>query len=91
MDRNAEFANSSEGVREPQFHTAQQIKPPGYQRTSTLDQLLPSDNGLGPQDYRRLAFLGQDHSPLGQSNDTFESSVWLRQQRPRALYDLSGS
>lgn len=79
----------SEFSRQPeQFHTLQQVVNPGYKKTSTLDQLFPSMNGRGEQDQQRL-LMGGMHSPMGESSDTFDRSLWLRNEQPKSIYDLT--
>lgn len=84
-DRSQDFYNGSESARAslPAFST--------YKRTSTLDNLFPTGNGMADQDRERL-LMGVPHSPIGQSTNTFNQSIWLRnqpqdQETAAALYD----
>lgn len=78
-----EFQDAATKVRSPQFRTLQNAVGT-YGRRSILDNLLPSRNGLGSQDYER-AKLGVPRSASGQSDSTFDKGLWLRAARPPDL------
>jgi hypothetical protein len=50
---------------------------------------MPSGNGVSALDRQRL-LLGVNKSAIGQSDGTFESSLWLRNERPPSLYKTFG-
>lgn len=84
-DRSQSFYDGSESARAslPTFQT--------YRRTSTLDNLFPTGNGMADQDRERV-LMGIPRSPIGQSTNTFNQSIWLRNQgqddqTAAALYD----
>lgn len=77
--RTEQMVSASESAREPQFHTIQQGQG-GYRRTSVLDTLQPSGNGMSGQDRQRLLY-GVKRSALGLSNESFDKSLWLRNER----------
>ena len=81
--RSKDFFEASESVRQPSFRPVQ-LDP--YRRTSTLDNLFPTGNGMGEQDKQR-SLMGIQHSAIGQSTDTFDKSLWLRSERPPSLYN----
>jgi hypothetical protein len=84
-DRSQSFYNGSEAVRNPAFRPVQ-MQP--FQRTSTLDSLMPTGNGMGDQDKQRQ-MMGIGTSAIGQSQDTFDKSLWLRnpaQQQQATIY-----
>lgn len=81
--RSTEFSNAATRVRSPQFRTLQNSVG-NYRRTSILDNLMPSRNALGSQDYER-AKLGVPRSSSGQSESTFDKGLWLRSERPPDL------
>jgi hypothetical protein len=90
--RSAEFNDSATKVRTPNFRTLQNTVGGGartYQRTSILDNLLPSRVGLGTNDFER-AKLGVPRSPMGQSESTFDKGLWLRAARPPDLTTTLG-
>lgn len=72
--RSQDFFAGSENVRHPQFQPVQMLP---YRRTSTLDNLFPTGNGMGTQDKQRQ-MMGVRTSAIGQSSDTFDKSLWLR-------------
>jgi hypothetical protein len=74
VDRSHDFYDGSESVRHPAFRPVQ-VEP--YRRTSTLDNLFPTGNGMAERDTQRV-MMGIPRSPIGQSDDTFERSIWLR-------------
>jgi hypothetical protein len=85
--RSQEFQEAATRVRQPQFRTLQNAVGGGlrtYRRTSLLDNLQPSRNALGSMDWER-AKLGVPKSPIGQSDSTFDKSLWLRAERPPDL------
>jgi hypothetical protein len=86
--RTAAMVDGAERVREPQFRTVQQA-PGRYVRTSVLDNLQPSGNGVSALDRQRL-LLGVNKSAIGQSDDTFDKGLWLRNERPPSLYKTFG-
>lgn len=81
--RSDEFNDSATKVRSPQFRTLQNTVGT-YRRTSILDNLQPSQNALGTQDWER-AKLGIQNSTVGQSDTTFDKGLWLRSERPPDL------
>lgn len=81
--RSMEFSSAATRVRSPQFRTLQNSVG-NYRRTSILDNLMPSRNALGSQDYER-AKLGVPRSSSGQSESTFDKGLWLRTERPPDL------
>lgn len=81
--RSEQFSDAATKVRSPQFRTLQN-RVGTYQRTSLLDNLMPSRIGLGDQDYER-ARLGVTRSSSGQSDSTFDRGLWLRAARPPDL------
>jgi len=81
--RSAQFNDSAVKVRSSQFRTLQNSVA-NYRRTSILDNLMPSRNALGTQDYER-AKLGVPRSSSGQSESTFDKGLWLRAERPPDL------
>lgn len=85
--RSQEFGEAADGAREePQFSTVQQQSPHGYVPSSTLAQLFPGVNGLGPNDYERR-MVGFGGTPLGTSEDTFKRNLWLNRREPTARLD----
>lgn len=86
--RTAEMVDGAERVREARFRTAQQVVG-NYRNTSVLDNLQPSGNGLSAMD-RQRALLGVRQSSLGSSSETYDKSLWLRNERPAALYKNFG-
>jgi hypothetical protein len=82
--RTAHFQSSAEAVRTPQFQSMQQVVGK-YRRSSLLDNLMPTKNGLGDQDFARSK-MGINKSTLGQSDSTFDKGLWLRMERPPDLY-----
>lgn len=84
-ERSQSFYDGSEAVRNPSFRPVQ-MQP--YRRTSTLDNLFPTGNGMGSQD-RQRQMMGIGSSAIGQSPDTFDKSLWLRnpvQQQQATIY-----
>jgi hypothetical protein len=81
--RTTEFTDSATRVRSPNFRTLQNTVGT-YGRRSLLDNLLPSQNGLGTNDWER-AKLNVPHSSVGQSESTFDKGLWLRAARPPDL------
>lgn len=88
--RTAEMVRGSESVREPQFRTMQQrpreggvAGAPSYRRTSVLDSLQPSGNGMSARDNERQMF-GMKSQGLGQ--DTADKSMWLANPSTASLY-----
>lgn len=79
-ERSQDFYDGSEASRHPSFRPVQ-VEP--YRRTSTLDNLFPTGNGMGEMDKQR-ALLGVPRSPIGQSESTYNTSLWLRNERPQA-------
>ena len=61
----------------------------GYRRTSVLDTLQPSGNGMSGVDRERL-LMNVSGSRLGQAESTFDRSLWLRSERPASLYKTEG-
>jgi hypothetical protein len=78
-----QFNDAAIKVRSPQFR-ALQNSVGNYRRTSILDNLLPSRNALGSNDWER-AKLGVPRSSSGQSDSTFDKGLWLRSERPPEL------
>lgn len=72
-DRSQDFYDGSEGSRQPSFRP---VRLAPYRRTSTLDNLLPSGNGMAEPDKQR-SIMGINRSTIGQSNDTFDKSLWI--------------
>lgn len=83
MDRSAEFSDGAERVRTPQFESVQQQHNRNYLATSVLDQVMPTQNGLGAQDLQRRIVGGQG-SASGQAQSTFDKRLWLRTPEPAA-------
>lgn len=83
--RSQNFYEGSESVRQPQFKTIQQV-PGTYRRTSTLDNLYPTGNGMDDQG-RQRQMMGISSSAIGQSSDSFEKSIWLRNPEQPTLYN----
>lgn len=79
-ERSQDFYDGSEASRSPSFRP---IQTEPYRRTSTLDNLFPTGNGMGEQDKQR-ALMGVRHAPIGQSDSTYQSSLWLRNEQPQA-------
>jgi hypothetical protein len=79
---NGDFSDGAVQVREPQFSSQ---SPVVYKRTSVLDNLKPTGNGLAPQDLQRQ-LVGYTKSTIGQSEGTFDQALWLRQQQTPAMY-----
>lgn len=86
IGRTADFTDGSERVREPQF---QPVQTEQYRRTSVLDNLLPTGNGLGARDKQRQ-IMGINHSAIGQSEGNFDKSLWLRNEVPESRYKNFG-
>lgn len=85
--RSQDFYEGSESARQPNFRSMQQGAGGGYRRTSTLDNLLPSGNGMAEPDKQR-ALYGVQHSAVGQSEATFDKSLWLTGgARTESLYN----
>jgi len=59
-----------------------------YRRTSTLDTLKPSGNGMADADRNRL-LMGINRSKVGQSDETFDKSLWLGNTKPVPRYENS--
>lgn len=85
MGRSAIMQQGAEAVREPQFHTMRLAEDSQYHKTSVLDNLQPSGNGRSALDRQRL-LMGVNQSAIGQADSTFESHLWLRNERPPSLY-----
>jgi len=75
----------AESVREPQFHTAQQVRP-GYRKISVLDTLQPTGNGMSSVDRQRQMF---GIRTLGQGEDTADKSMWLQNPSNPSLYNTN--
>jgi hypothetical protein len=75
-ERSQDFYDGSETSRHPAFRPVR-VEP--YRRTSTLDNLFPTGNGMGEQDKQR-ALMGIGRSAIGQSGETFDKSLWIRNQ-----------
>lgn len=86
--RNSEMVQGAVSVREPQFRT-QQRSGQNYSRTSVLDNLTPSGNGMSGMDKQRLT-MGIHRSAIGLSEDTFDKGLWLRGERSPSLYNTFG-
>lgn len=84
-DRSEDFYRGSEQVRFPTFKT-RQIQPISNRPKSVLDQLRPSGNGLGERDKQRQ-LMGVVGSGVGQSESTYDASLWMRYERPPNLYN----
>lgn len=83
--RNQEMVRGAESVREPQFHTAQRVRP-GYYKTSVYDQLRPSQNGLAEEDLQRQMFGVRSL----QNTETADKNIWLRNPTNPSLYNTFG-
>lgn len=84
--RTEQMVSASERVREPQFQTMQVgAGRGGYRRTSVLDTLQPTGNGMSGQDRQRLLY-GVKGSSLGLSTDSFDKSLWLPRTQGNPLY-----
>ena len=76
------FHAAAESVREG----PPTLTPEGnYRRTSVLDNLQPSGNGMSSPDRERL-LMNISGSALGRSESTFDQSLWLRSERPASMY-----
>lgn len=82
VPRSQNFYEGSENVRRPV--TPIQVLP--YRKTSTLDNLYPTGNGMSSAD-RDRRMVGATRSPSGQSEDTFGKSLWLKNQEPISIYN----
>lgn len=81
--RTAEMVSGAEHAREPEFRTRQQVGF-GYRKTSVLDNLQPSGNGMSGLDKQRQMF---GIKSLGQDQETADKSLWLRSPSNPALYN----
>lgn len=82
VGRTFSFHNGSEAVRNP----PSSLTPEGrYRNTSVLDNLEPSGNGVSAPDRQRM-LMNVTGSPNGLSTSTFDRSLWLRSERPAAMY-----
>lgn len=72
--RTAEMVGGSESAREPSARTVQQVGF-GYRKTSVLDNLQPSGNGMSGLDKQRQMF---GIKSLGQDQETADKSMWLK-------------
>lgn len=86
--RNSEMVEGAIRVREPQFRTQQQGAG-SYRRTSILDNLTPTGNGMSGLDKQRVT-MGITRSSIGLSENTFEKGLWLRSERSPSLYNTFG-
>lgn len=84
--RTSNMVDAAERVREPRFSVQTASK---YSRTSVLDSLQPSSNGLGTRDQQRR-LMGGRSSGSGSSQDTFEKRLWLDQRPSPSLYKTFG-
>lgn len=84
VDRSQDFYDGSESVRKPSF---QPVRLAPYRRTSTLDNLFPTGNGMGQRDTQR-AMMGLSRSSIGQSEDTFDKSLWIQNSQQPVARDL---
>lgn len=84
--RTAQMIEGAERVRQPRFSVQTASK---YTRTSVLDNLRPTGNGVGAQDQQRR-LMGGRGSGVGSSQDTFEKRLWLDQQPSPSLYKTFG-
>lgn len=74
--RTAEMIGGAESAREPSFRTMQQVGL-GYRKTSVLDNLQPSGNGMSGLDKQRQMF---GIKTQGQDEETADKGLWLRNQ-----------
>jgi hypothetical protein len=78
MPRTEEFEGGAESARASQFRTVQQSQGlRSYEKRSVLDNLMPSNNGMDKAGVERVR-IGVNHSTVGQSDDTFDKGLWLR-------------
>lgn len=84
--RTAEMVDGAERVREPRFSVQTESK---YRRTTVLDNLMPTGNGISALDQQRR-LMGGRGSGSGSSKDTFEKRLWLDQQPSPSLYKTFG-
>jgi hypothetical protein len=80
-DRSQDFFEGSESVRKPSFKP---VRIQSYRRTSTLDNLYPTGNGMAQRDTQRV-MLGIPRSSIGQSDETFDKSLWLPRDHPESF------
>lgn len=74
------FGAGAEAVRSPQPRSVA-LRP--YRRTSVLDSLQPSQNGMGSVDHQREMY-GVKGSASGESEETFDKSLWIRADKEAA-------
>lgn len=76
--RTAEMVGGAENAREPSFQTMQQQHAAmgfGYRKTSILDNLQPSGNGMSGLDKQRQMY---GIKSLGQDQETADKGLWLK-------------
>lgn len=83
--RTAQMIDGAERVREPEFRTMQQVGF-GYRKTSVLDNLQPSGNGMSGLDKQRQMFGIRS---LGQGEETADKSMWLKNPSNPSLYNTN--
>lgn len=83
--RTAQMVDGAESVREPEFRTMQQVGL-GYRKTSVLDNLQPSGNGMSGLDRQRQMF---GIKSLGQDENTADRGMWLRNPSNPSLYNTN--
>jgi len=79
--RSDAFGSGVESVRAPASHT---ISPLQYKRTSVLDAAPPTNNGYGTNDAQRRLY-GAPGSGIGESQSTFDQSLWMRKDTNKGL------
>lgn len=84
IGRSANMQQAAERVREPAFSAPKMDM--SYRRTSVLDNLQPSGNGLAAPDKQRV-LMGVTSSASGQADSTFDQRLWLRNERPASLFE----
>lgn len=90
MARSEDFAGGADAAREPQFKTVQSQHNANFHGMSVLDTpyTIPNQNGMGSADLQRR-IMGFHESVSGQSESTFDQSIWLRTPE-NANRDLPG-
>lgn len=83
--RTSEMIGGAESVREPEFRTMQKVGM-GYRKTSVLDNLQPSGNGMSGLDKQRQMF---GIKSLGQDEETADKSMWLKNPSNPSLYNTN--
>ncbi len=81
MARSDDFNEGSERARTPQFQSIQQQSNRNYVAMSTLDNVIPNNNGMGEPDLQRK-LRGSQGSSSGRSEATFDKQLWLKHPEP---------